>query len=71
MYTCRICGFAIEADDALCMTAHGWALCLQCYSRETAGDQARVSRRLRREINHEEPALAVQRLGRDSRMEAL
>jgi hypothetical protein len=35
MYTCVICRYAIELDDAITPIASGRCICLRCFGRET------------------------------------
>ena len=35
MWTCTICRFATELDDAVVTTTHGSCICLRCFDRET------------------------------------
>lgn len=48
MFTCRLCGFEVEADDTVVI--HGArCICLRCYLRET-GDRHTMTPELRRWI---------------------
>lgn len=49
MWTCCICRFNTELDDAMVTTARGRCICLRCFSRET-GSARPLSPALRREL---------------------
>jgi hypothetical protein len=49
MWTCIICRFATELDDAVVTTERGTCVCLRCFNRETGGDRP-MPKALRREI---------------------
>ncbi len=49
MYTCRICRFEVELDDAIVTTAKGGCVCLRCYLVQVE-DHKPLSKELRREL---------------------
>lgn len=57
MFTCFICHFAVELDDAILPTPNRHCVCLRCYLRET-GQERPLPKALRREIEESLTALA-------------
>jgi hypothetical protein len=49
MFTCLICRFEVEFDDAIVTTARGGCVCLRCYLREVE-DHKPLPKQLRREV---------------------
>lgn len=49
MFTCIVCKFPVELDDAVVPTAEGRCICVRCFSRQL-GDERRLSPALRREL---------------------
>lgn len=49
MYTCCICRFPVEFDDAIATTARGGCVCLRCYLIQVE-DHKPLSKALRREL---------------------
>jgi hypothetical protein len=47
MFTCMLCKFATEYDDAVAPTADGRCICLRCYER-AVGDERHMDAALRR-----------------------
>jgi hypothetical protein len=49
MYTCILCRFAVEPDDAVTPTPSGQCICLRCFARETDSERV-MPKELRREL---------------------
>lgn len=49
VFTCIVCKFPVELDDAVVPTAEGRCICVRCFYRQI-GDERRLSPALRREL---------------------
>ena len=49
MYTCILCRFTVELDDAVTPTETGQCICLRCFARETDSTRP-MPKAFRREI---------------------
>lgn len=49
MYTCSLCHFEMELDDAIMPRPNGMGICLRCYLR-TVGKDLIMPKDLRREV---------------------
>jgi hypothetical protein len=49
MYTCSLCHFEMELDDAVLPRPNGMCICLRCYA-QTVGKELQMPKELRREV---------------------